>query len=157
MPTPRLRTLVSLAAALTVTCALGGCAGATARQAPGEVAPAGGSTRSVRFDNGAREYVHVYLVGDKREWLLGRVEPGARATLRIPEDALAGDARSMRLAVLTGARVTMRVASEPRAVMTMVQPASEMLSQQWTFSSSLAQGQLTALKLGAASAEVSRQ
>jgi len=28
---------------------------------------------AIRFDNGERDYVRVYLVGEKREWLLGRV------------------------------------------------------------------------------------
>jgi hypothetical protein len=41
---------------------------------------------SIRFDNDAREHVHVYLIGEKREWLLGRVEAGAIAMLRIPEE-----------------------------------------------------------------------
>lgn len=46
------------------------------------------------------------LVGAKCEWLLGRVEPGARKTLRLPDEALADDAGSMQLAVVIGERVT---------------------------------------------------
>ena len=79
-------------------------------------APAAARPLAIRFDNEARQYVHVYLVGQNREWLLGRVEPGAHATLRIPDEAMADDRWSMRLAVLAGDRVTMRVAPQPACV-----------------------------------------
>ena len=146
MTTPRTRSIVSLATALTLTLALGGCASAPTRLALNDPAPADGAPLAIHFDNGARDYVHVYLVGAKREWLLGRVEPGARTSLRIPEEALAEDLGFMRLAVLTGAHVTLRAASDPRAAITIPQPAPGIASQRWTFS----QGQLTPLRLGAA-------
>jgi hypothetical protein len=157
MTTPRIRSLVSLAAALTVTLALGGCASAPSRLAWDGAAATDVPPPAIRFDNGARDYVHVYLVGDKREWLLGRVEPGARAMLRIPEDALAGNPGSMRLAVLAGGRMTLRAASEARAAMTITLPAAEILSQRWTFSQTLASGQVTGLRLGSTRAEVESQ
>ena len=147
MSTPRTRSLVALAAALTFTASLGGCVSAPSRHAQDGLAPAEAAPAIVRFDNGAREYVHVYLIGEQREWLLGRVEPGARATLRIPDEALAGNTGSMRLAVLSGQRVTMRAASEARAI-TMVQPATAILSQKWTFSQTPGNAQLTSLQLG---------
>ena len=146
MTTPRTRSIVSLATALTLTLALGGCASAPSRLALNDPAPVDRAPLAIHFDNGARDYVHVYLVGAKREWLLGRVEPGARTTLRIPEEALAEDLGFMRLAVLTGAHVTLRAASDPRAAITIPQPAPGIASQRWTFS----QGQLTPLRLGAA-------
>jgi hypothetical protein len=145
MTTQRTRSLVSLAAALAVTLALGGCISAPSGFALDESAFADGAPHTVRFDNGARQYVHVYLVGEKREWLLGRVEPGARVTLQIPEAALAENPGFMRLAVLTGAHMTLRAASDPRAAITIPQPAPGIASQRWTFS----QGQLTPLRLGA--------
>jgi hypothetical protein len=146
MTTPRTRSIVSLATALTLTLALGGCASAPSRLALNDPAPVDGTALAIHFDNGARDYVHVYLVGAKREWLLGRVEPGARTALRIPDEALAEDLGFMRLAVLTGAHVTLRAASDPRATITIPQPAPGIASQRWTFS----QGQLTPLRLGAA-------
>jgi hypothetical protein len=146
MTTPRIRSLVSLAAALTVTLALGGCASAPSRLAGDAPAPADGRPLTVRFDNDARDYVHVYLVGEQRQWLLARVAPGARATLRIPEDALAEDGLRMRLAVLVGERVTLWAPAEPRAAITLAQPAAAFRSQRWTFSQA-ASGQLIALPL----------
>ena len=157
MTTPRIRSLVSLAAALTLTLALGGCASAPSRLGRDGPAPTDGLPLAFRFDNGAREYVHVYLVGEQREWLLGRVEPGARATLRIPDAALAGNPGFMRLAVLTGQRLTLRAAGDARAAITIAQPAAAIVSQGWTFSQTLAQGQLGTLLLGHAREEVGRQ
>jgi hypothetical protein len=31
---------------------------------------------TIRFDNAAQSYVDVYLIGQQREWRLGRVEAG---------------------------------------------------------------------------------
>ena len=157
MTTPRTRSLVSLAAALTFTLALGGCASTASRLASDEPAPADAAVRFFRFDNDARDYVHVYLVSEKGQWLLGRVEPGARGMLRIPDAALAEDQGWMRLAVLMGEHMTLRAVGEPRAAITMAQPAAEILSRRWTFSPALVNGQLTAMPLGRARAEVGRQ
>ena len=148
MTTPRTLSLVSLALALSATLALGGCASAPSRHAPEGIALSEGAQLAFRFDNEARDNVHVYLVGAKREWLLGRVAPGARATLRIPEEALAENPGFMRLAVLAGQHATLRAAAERRAAISMEQPAAAILSQRWTFSQTLEKGQLNALGLG---------
>ena len=142
MTTPRSRALVSLAFRMTlVTLALGGCA--PSRPVLAGPAPTEDHRLAIRFDNGAREHVHVYLVDERREWLLGRVEPGAVATLRIPEASIAGSVGFMRLAVITGERLTLKAALDPRATFTIAQPAAAILSEHWTFS----QGQLTPLQV----------
>ncbi len=143
MITPRARYIVSFAAALTVAVAPSGCARAS-RPASGRLAPTDELPLTIRFDNSARDYVHVYLVGEKREWLLGRVEIGARATLRIPEDALA-DTGPMRLAVLEGQRRTQHAAGDSRAATTLRQPIAAILSQRWTFSQTTASALITSL------------
>jgi hypothetical protein len=147
MTTPRFTSLVALATALTMSLSVGACAGTPAQLAP-EPAAASYDAPLVRFDNDAREHVHVYLVGAQREWLLARVAPGARAILRIPEAALAEDQGSMRLAVLAGDRMTLRAAGDARAAITIQQPAASLAAQRWTFSQTLAKGQLTALGIG---------
>ncbi|MDB4882760.1 MAG: hypothetical protein JWL95_1526 [Gemmatimonadetes bacterium] len=157
MSTPRIHSLVSLAAALTVTLTLVGCASAPSRGASEGPISTDAAAPAVRFDNSARDYVHVYLVGQKREWLLGRVEPGGRATLRIPDAAMVESPGSIRLAVLAGQRATLRVAGEARAAFTLAQPATEILSQRWTFSQPLTSGQLTGLRLGSARTEIGQQ
>jgi hypothetical protein len=148
MTTTRSRRLVSIAAALTLTLAVGACAGNPSQRALNDPAPVAGNPLAIRFDNEARQYVHVYLVGQEREWLLGRVEPGAHAMLRIPEAALTDDTWSMRLAVLAGERVTMRVATQSRASVSISQPTSQLVAQRWTFTQPMANGQTTAQLLG---------
>ncbi len=148
MTTTRSRRLVSIAATLTLTLALGGCAGNPSSRALNDPAPAAGRPVAIRFDNEARQYVHVYLVGQEREWLLGRVEPGAHAALRIPDEALADATWSMRLAVLAGERVTMRVATQARASVTILQPTSQLVAQRWTFTQPMTNGQATAQLMG---------
>ena len=85
--------------------------------------------------------MHVYLIGEKREWVLGRVEAGAIALLRIPEAALAGNPTFVRLVVIAGDGVTLQAARHARATPTLAQPVLDILSQRWRFS----QGSLTSL------------
>jgi len=96
---------------------------------------------AIRFDNNGREHVHVYLIDENRQWLLGRVEPGAIATLRLPEEALADRPMFVRLAVLSGERMTLQVARHPRAALTVAQPALAITTRRWWF----AQGELMSL------------
>jgi hypothetical protein len=141
MPTPCRRLFVSIAATMTIMLALGACVRAPSRSVLDVPSPMEPDPVDIRFDNYAREHVHVYLIGAKREWVLGRVEPGAVATLRIPGEALGEGSTFVRLAVITGERVTFQAASNPRVTVTVAQPASTILTQRWKF----AEGQLTSL------------
>lgn len=141
MTTPRPYALVSRFAITILTLVLGACSGTTARSAAHEPSPVEARVATIRFDNQAREHVHVYLIGETREWLLGRVEPGAVATLRVPEESLTSNASFVQLAVLTGGGLTQAAARDPRAQLTIAQPASSILAQRWR----LSQGQLTSL------------
>ena len=157
MTTPRTRAVVSLAVtatafrmtAITMTAlTLGACAGAPSHAAVEAPAPVEGAEwfpLSIRFDNDAREYVHVYLIGDGRQWLLGRVEPGAVGTLKIPDAALGGKLRFVQLAVIQGGRLTPDAAHDKRAELTILHPATSILSQQWRFT----QGEIRPLAAGA--------
>jgi len=147
MTTIRSRSLVSIAAALTLTLAAG-CANNPTPSALNDPAPVAARPAAIRFQNEARQYVHVYLVGMNRQWLLGRVEPGARATLRIPEEAMSNDTWQMQLAVVAGDRVTLQVASKPGAQVSIAQPTGQLLAQKWTFTQVLANGQATAALMG---------
>lgn len=137
MTTPYRRAFVSAAATVTIALALGACV----RSLPPRPEPLSSSPLTFRFENEGREYVHVYLVGVERQWLLGRVEPGAIATLRIPLDAIEASAAFVRLAVITGERVTLEVSRHPRATLTIAQPMTAVLAQRWRFS----EGGLTSL------------
>ncbi len=140
MTTPRIRSLVSLAAVISLSAVLGGCASTPSRIAAAAASPLDESPTAIRFDNEARDYVHVYLIGMRREWMLGRVAPGARASLRIPLAALAEDAGTMRLAVLVGQRMTLRASTDARAEVTIPASVQGILTQRWTFSPLLSRG-----------------
>ena len=145
MTTPRIRSVVSLAAALSLTLTLGACATASPQLASDAAMHADDAPRTVRFDNAGREYVHVYLISEQREWLLGRVEPGARSSLRIPAEATSEDAGWMQIAVVVGERVTLGARQASRKLITIVQPGTDLFGQRWTFSQTPATGQLTSL------------
>jgi hypothetical protein len=135
--------------------ALGGCATASPHLAS-DASVAVDEPPAVHFDNASRDYVQVYLVGIRREWLLGRAAPGARATFRVPEEALAEDAGQMRIAVVVGNYVTPERASDARAASALPRPMTEILGQRWTFSQRPTYGELTTLPLGAVRTVVGR-
>ena len=141
MTTPCGRAFVSIAATIAITLALGACIHAPSRGTPDRLISTDTGPLTIHFDNLARDRVDVYLIGAKREWLLGRVEPGAIASLQIPEGALDEGSEFVRLAVLAGERLTFQAARHPRAKLTVAQPASAILSQRWSFS----QGELTSV------------
>jgi hypothetical protein len=139
MPTLRRRAFVSVIASMSISLTVAACVQAAAR---GGRSPMDDVPLAIRFDNDAREHVHVYLIDEKREWLLGRVEAGAIAMLRIPEESLAGNPTFVRLVVIAGEGVTLQAARHARATPTLAQPVWAILSQQWRFS----QGSLTSLR-----------
>ena len=142
MITPVGRLTVS-AISLAATLALGACARGPAPTTWGGTAATTGQGATIRFVNEAETYVDVYLVGETREWWLGRVAPGARTTLRIRDDLLAATAGYLRLAVLAGAQRTAQAARDPRATLTIAQPGPSLFDQRWTFR----QSQVTAPEL----------
>jgi hypothetical protein len=146
MTTQRPYTLVSRTAITILTLALAACTGSPSRMATYGPSPIEARALTIRFDNQARDYVHVYLIGQRREWLLGRVEPGAVAALRLPDDVFDSDPGFVRLAVLAGGRVSQAAAHDPRAQFTISQDPSLLLTRRWQF----AQGQLTPLGRSAA-------
>jgi hypothetical protein len=139
MPTLRRRAFVSMIATLSLSLTAAACSQAAAR---GGRSPVDDVPLAIRFDNDAREHVHVYLINEKREWLLGRVEAGAIAMLRIPEESLAGNPTFVRMVVIAGEGVTLQAARHAGATPTLAQPVSDILSQRWRFSA----GSLTSLK-----------
>lgn len=132
MLTPVGRLTVS-AISLAATLALGACAGGPSPTTWSETAASTGQGATIRFVNEAESYVDVYLVGDTREWWLGRVAPGARTTLRIRDEVLTATSGYLRLAVLAGAKLTAQPSRDPRATFTIAQPGQSLFDQRWTF------------------------
>jgi len=133
MITPGIRTTVSVLS-VTSALALAACAGGPSPTTWNDAVAPSERRVAIQFDNGAQSSVDVYLVGQTREWRLGRVAPGARTTLWIPESAVSSTSGFVRLAVLAGAPPSAQAALDPRAVFAVAQPGWDLISQQWRFS-----------------------
>jgi hypothetical protein len=130
----RTRCTRSMVSAALLFAALGGlaCAGRQRVDTPTERAGAA-ETGALQFDNQATTYVDVYLVASQIEWRLGRVPAGMRATLRLPESAIDWSQGFVQVAVIPGSQVSAEAWRDPRAVIAIAQPVSEVLAQRWTF------------------------
>lgn len=136
MITPAYRSTVSttsLAAALIAILALGACARGASLATMNDAIARTERPLAIRFDNEAQTYVDVYLIGEQREWRLGRVAPGARATLTIPEGAISASSGLVRLGVLANLPYSAQAARDPRTTFTIAQPVSQLLAQRWAF------------------------
>lgn len=144
MTTPRTRVIVSAVVSavvsMIVTNVLAACGGGRASLASDDPAAvvAAAVSPAIAFDNDAREHVQVYLVSEQRQWYLGRVEPGARRTFRVPDEVVLTSPQRLQLAVMMGQPITPHVSGDPRAMLTISQPPASLFSQDW----SIAQGQL---------------
>lgn len=87
----------------------------------------------LEFDNEATVYVDVYLVANPTQWRLGRVPAGMRVTLNVPEPALDWTTGFVQLIVIPASQISADASRDPRAVVAIAQPVSELLSQQWSF------------------------
>jgi hypothetical protein len=156
MTTPRTRVIVSAVVSAIVstivTSVLAACGGGRASLASDDpaasVADAVATAVSpvIAFDNDARQHVQVYLVSEYRQWYLGRVEPGARRRLRVPDEAVATSPQRLQLAIMVGLPISPDVSGDARALFTIAQPAAHLFSQDW----SVAQGQLISVPMGRA-------
>lgn len=133
----RLRTVAALLAALPlVACAAhrGSTADPDARPTAAGVVP-----NALRIDNTSRDRIDVYVVGQTRDWHVGRVDPGTTAFLSLPIRAVGPG--MMSLAVIANAPRSMTPSRDARAVLTLGQPLESLMAQRWTF----APGRLTGL------------
>jgi hypothetical protein len=137
MTTSTSRAFVSIAAAIALTLSVSACVRAPSGPTPALI-PSNGPL-AIRFDNDGSYRLDVYLIGEKREWLLGRVEPGANARFAIPEGVFDEGSKFVRLAVLANAQPTLQAARDPRAKLTLALPLAAIVSERWSFS----RGELT--------------
>jgi hypothetical protein len=125
--------------AVLVALGVGACAGRQHSVTPAEHAEStetsANATGVLQFDNQATVYVDVYLAwaGRQLQWRLGRVLPGMRATLRVPESAIDQTLGFVQLAVIPGSQMSAEAWRDPRAIIAIAQPMSDVLSQRWTF------------------------
>lgn len=124
-------TRAGLTAALIAVLGVGACVGRP--RSPANIGSPEPRSDVLQFDNQATTYVDVYLAGGQLQWRLGRVPPGVRANLRVPESAVGWTTGFVQLVVIAGSQVSAEAARDPRAILAIPQPVSEVLSQRWTF------------------------
>lgn len=100
----------------------------------GDMAASPDPRPAIRFDNEASVYVDVYLVADQRQWRLGRVMPGGRATFQLPDADIARTSGFVRLAVLANTSTSLDVTRDPKTLFTIAQPETSLVSQGWSYS-----------------------
>lgn len=134
------RALVAPFVILIGAAVLDGCASAYPHAATTDVSRE--RAESVRFDNEGRDRLDIYLVGERRSWRLGRLEPGQARWLRVPGDIPPNDLARIQLVVLANAELTLSPMQDPRAVTTLRAPVFVLAGQRWAF----ADGQLKGVR-----------
>ncbi|HEX4684984.1 MAG TPA: hypothetical protein VH277_19850 [Gemmatimonadaceae bacterium] len=124
---------IAIAGALGITFVLDACARMQSTHADG-VEESDAVRSAITFDNESGAYVDVYLLTEQRQWWLGRVAQGGRATLRLPAAELGETPTFVRLAVLAGRPRSLQVSREPNALFSISQLLSALMSQRWSFS-----------------------
>ena len=136
MLTSAVRVTVSAAActvALAAVLATDACSRSPSPETGISTAGTSDTRLTIGFENEAETYVDVYLVGERREWRLGRVAPGARTSFGIPAKELAETPGFVQLAVLEESHYSVQVVRDPRATLTIAQPVSDLVAQRWTY------------------------
>jgi hypothetical protein len=96
----------------------------------------------IRATNEGSDWLDFYLIGETREWYLGRVAAGGKTWLSLPADLRRDGPGTLRLAVIAGAPRSLRAERDPRAVVTVQHSVGALLGQHWRF----AHRQLTGLR-----------
>lgn len=108
--------------------------------ASGELAP--GAT--ITFHNQGRDRIQVYLVGEKEEWLIGRLEPLETARLALPQFGFVTASRAVSVAVVPGWFTNLQARHEPRAAFSIDECTENLPGQEWRFVNGQLEGPLHA-------------
>ena len=126
-----IRGLITVAACLlSASCVQHG------RSAPGELAP----SATITFHNQGRDRVQVYLVGEKEDWLIGRLEPLETARLPLPQFGFASAPQAVALAVVPGWTRNLQPRRDPHATVSIDEISDNLAGEEWIFVNGLLQG-----------------
>jgi hypothetical protein len=89
--------------------------------------------RTITFHNHGRDRIQVYLVGEKENWLLGRLEPMESARLRLPESVSDQTREAMVLAVLPGWSRNLAPSRDRHAALSMTEVGMNLPDEEWSF------------------------
>ncbi len=88
---------------------------------------------TITFHNQGRERIQVYLVAEKQDWLIGRLEPLQTARLRLPELGFAATSQSLALAVVPGWSGNVLPRRDPRATFSIDEVSDNLPGEEWIF------------------------
>ena len=103
---------------------------------PGQPISAG----TIIFHNQSRDRIQVYLIGEKEDWLLGRLEPLETAHLRLPESSSAAAEEAVVLAVLPGWSRNLAPRGDRRATLSITEHTNNLPGEEWIFVNGQLQG-----------------
>jgi hypothetical protein len=87
----------------------------------------------ITFRNQMAMPIQVYLVGEKSECLLGRLEPFETARLRLRASSCDGMSASVILVVVPGWSRTFDARHHPAGVQSLKEPSERMSGETWAF------------------------
>ena len=135
MGSGNIRGVSTLAACLLIaSCALPG-ANSTRQTAP---------SATITFRNEGRDRIQVYLVGEKQDWLIGRLEPLQTARLPLPEFGFASASQTVTLTVVPGWSGNAQPRRDPRAAVSIDQVSDNLPGEEWIFLNGQLQGPVQA-------------
>ena len=99
---------------------------------------------TITFHNQDRDRVQVYLVGEKQDWLIGRLEALETAHLPLPELGFAATTQPVALVVVPGWTRNLRPRQDPHATVSIDESSDNLPGEEWIFVNSQLQGPLRA-------------
>lgn len=117
-------------ATLLAGCLLVACTRMTVQLPQSDLEP---TAATLTFRNESRERIYVYIIEEKEERLLGRLEQLETLRLRLPERSSGGAAAMVRIAVVVGAASRMQASRDGRAVLSIQLPMQSLAGQNMAF------------------------
>lgn len=139
MGSGNIRRVSTLAACLLIaSCALPG-AKSTGRPEP---------SATITFHNQGRDRIQVYLVGEKENWMIGRLEPLQTAHLALPRFGFASAPLGVALVVLPGWSGSQQPRLDPQAAISNDEVSDNLPGEEWIFVDGQLQGPLRSQSRG---------
>lgn len=129
--------------ALAACLVLASCASPGAKSA-GRPEP----SATITFHNQGHDRIQVYLVAEKQEWLIGRLEPLQTAHLALPQFGFASAPLGVALVVLPGWSGGQRPRLDPRAAVSNDEVSDNLPGEEWIFVNGQLRGPLRAQSRG---------
>lgn len=109
-------------------------------KSPGRPEP----SATITFHNKGHDRIQVYLVGEKENWLIGRLEPLQTADLAIPQFGFASAPLGVAVVVVPGWSRSQQPRLDPRAAVSSDEVSDNLPGEEWIFVDGRLQGPLRA-------------